>query len=170
MDNQNLNNDVNNQNNQDINNNQNNQIDTRDNAQRTIDAVESFIDTPDHTKEYTQEDLKLYKTSAMISYIPFVCFYFILLGKIKSSNYLKFHVNQGLNITVIVTAVYFLDKTVTSFFSRDSLVLNSTPGIVSFVLYALYFICFLYILFGISNTSNDLSKELPIIGKIRLLK
>ena len=145
-------------------------VDKPDLADKTINAVESLVNTTDHQSEYTSEELKQYKTSAIISYIPFVSIILILIGKYKTSNYLKFHVNQGLILTIIDAIVIFITETITAIFRRDSLVLNSTPAIISFVCYTLYFILFLLVMFGIINTANGKSQELPIIGKFKLLK
>ena len=145
-------------------------VERRDIADKTIDAVENFMDTKDHKKEFTEEDIKKYKTNAIISYIPFVSLYFIIKNKYKESKYLEFHVNQGLTITLLYVAVFFVDRVVGAVFSSNSLVLNSTPGLISLVIYSLYFILLLAMFFGIINTSNGLSKEIPIVGKIKLLK
>ena len=145
-------------------------VEKRDIADKTIDAVENFIDTKDHKDEYNAEEVKKYKKAAIISYIPIVSLYYVVTNKYKESNYLKFHVCQGLSITITYVIIFFIDKILTSIFSSNSLVLNSTPGIISFIIYALYFIMLLAMFFGIINTANGLSKEIPIIGKIKLLK
>lgn len=145
-------------------------VEKRDLADKTIDAVEDFIDTKDHKKEFSDEEVKKYKTSACITYIPLVSLYFVVTNKFKESNYLKFHVNQGITITLAYIIIFFIDKIVSSIFSSNSLVLNSTPGLISIILYALYFILLLAMFFGIVNTANGLSKEIPVIGKIKFLK
>ena len=145
-------------------------VERRDLADKTIDAVENFMDTKDHKKEFTAEDIKKYKTSAVISYIPFVSLYFVIKNEYKKSKYLEFHVNQGLILTLTYVAIFFVDRIVTAVFSSNSLVLNSTPGLISLVIYSLYFILLLAMFFGIINTSTGLSKEIPVIGKIKLLK
>ena len=174
-----MNNDLNNNGlNQEVNTEVNNQTDNvvtpiverRDLADKTIDAVENFVDTKDHKDEYENDELKKYKTSAILSYVPFVSLFYIIRGDYKKSNYLKFHVNHGLNITILFLATVIIEAIVSALFSINSLVINSTPTIISIIFYVMYFICFLLTLFGIMNTSNDLSKELPVIGKIRLLK
>ena len=128
------------------------------------------MDTKDHKKEFNNEDFKKYKTAAIISYIPFVSLYYIIKNKYKESKYLEFHVNQGLIITLSYVVLFFIDKIVSAVFSSNSIVLNSTPGIISVILYTLYFALILAMGFGMINTANGLSKELPLIGKIKLLK
>ena len=96
--------------------------------------------------------------------------YYILTNKYKESNYLKFHVNQGLNITIAYVISFFIDKILTAIFSSDSLVIDSTPALVSVIIYVLYFIFLLAMFFGIVNTVNGFSKEIPVIGKFKIIK
>ena len=145
-------------------------VERRDIADKTIDAVEDFIDTKDHHKEFNSEEVKKYKTASIISYIPLVCLYYIATNKYKESNYLKFHVNQGVTITLGFVIIFFVDKILSSIFSSGSLVINNTPGLISIMLYILYFVLLLAMFFGIINTANGLSKEIPIIGKFKLIK
>jgi uncharacterized membrane protein len=141
-----------------------------DMADKTINAVENFMNTEDHTSEYGADEVKKYKTSSMISYIPLVSLYFVVTSKFKESKYLHFHVNQGLVVTIGWVLSFFISEMLSALFTRDSMLLNNTPGWVSFISYILYCICFLATLFGIINTVNNSSKELPLIGKIKLLK
>ncbi len=145
-------------------------IDRVDLADKTINAVENFVDTKDHKDEYTKDEIKMFKTSATISYIPLVCLYFIATSKHKKSPYLLFHVNQGFNITAITVCIFILNKIINLIFNHGSLVLNSTPAFIEITIYTLYFLCFLLILFGMSNTMNGLSKELPVVGKFKFIK
>ena len=66
--------------------------------------------------------------------------------------------------------VCFIEGILSALFSSDSMLRDATPGWVSFISYLLYCICFLATLYGIINTYNDSSKELPLVGKIKLLK
>ena len=50
------------------------------------------------------------------------------------------------------------------------MIINDIPGWVSFISYLLYSASFLLTLFGAINTVNDSSKELPLIGKIKIIK
>lgn len=145
-------------------------VEKRDLADKTIDAVENFIDTKDHKDEYSSDEIKKFKMYASMSYIPFISLYFVVTNKYKESNYLHFHVNQGVILTILYVITFFINKIVTLIFSKDSLVLNSTPLLISIVIYAMYFICVLLMFFGIINTSNGLSKEFPLIGKIKIIK
>ena len=139
-------------------------------ADKTIDAVEGFMDTVDHKKEFSEEEVKLHKTKAMVSYVPLISLIFILTKKTKQSAYLKFHANQGLVITIMWAIVSVIEGVLSAIFSSDSMLRDTTPGWVSFTSYLLYCICFLATIYGIINTYNDSSKEVPLIGKIKILK
>lgn len=156
------------------NNNEQNNItpgeDKKDFADKTIAKVEGFMDTKNHSDEFTNDDVNSNKNSALLCYIPFVSLYFILNGSVKKSDYLKCHANQGLDVTILSVLVYFLAKVLSSIFRETSFIINDIPGWLEVLIAIMYFICFLYMLFGIINTVNGSSKELPIIGKIKLIK
>ena len=145
-------------------------VDKRDFADKAIDTVETFMDTKNHSSEFTPEEVNKYKNNALVCYFPFASLYFILNGSTKKSEYLKFHANQGLDITILLVLVYFGSKVLCSIFKEDSLLLNTTPGWLEVAISIMYFICILYMLFGVINTVNGLSKELQGIGKIKLIK
>ena len=139
-------------------------------ADKTISAVENFINTDDHINEHARADVNANKTNALLCYLPLVVFYFIFTGKYKNSTYLHFHANQGLIVTLFYIASVFISQLLIALFEKEGFVLNTVPGWVSFISYVLYCICFLLTLFGIINTVNESSKELPLIGKITILK
>ena len=137
---------------------------------RTIAAVENFINTTDTASEYTAQDKKKNKTFALLCYLPLVVFYIIFTGKYKNSKYLSFHANQGLNVTLFYIAVFAFASLLKILFKKDSFIRNDVPGWVGFICYVLYCCAFLLTLFGIINTTNESSKEMPLIGKFRILK
>lgn len=141
-----------------------------DMADKTINAVEGFMDTEDHKGEFNSEEVKKYKTKAILSYIPIVALYFVITKKYKESKYLQFHVNQGIVVTIITATVSIISTILGIIFATETMLKNSVPGWVSFLSYLLYCICFLAMVYGIVNTYNDSSKEIPILGGIKLLK
>lgn len=144
---------------------------SKDYADKTIETVEKIINTKNESTKFTTEEVLKYKTEAVISYIPFVSIYYLLTSKYKKSNYLHFHINQGLSLTVCFIAVLFISKILCSLFAVDGgYGREFVPGIIEFICYILYVIVAFLVGFGILNTTNNQSKELPLIGKYRLLK
>ena len=143
----------------------------KDMGDKIIEKVENFVNTTDYSDDYTKEDVKNNKTNAMICYVPLAVLYFLFTGKYKKSNYLFFHANQGLSVTIVWVIAFIISQVLSSVFSIKSLYVTAyTPGWVNLINYTLYFIALLLSAFGFVNTLNENSKELPVIGKIKLLK
>ena len=160
---------------QDLQNNNNNSeinvVNTeKDLADKTIETVDQIINTHDHAYEFTPEEVKKYKNMALLCYIPFVVFYFLLTGKTKESKYLLFHANQGLIVTIVWLITFIVRGVSNAIFEGRDFVVNSTPVIVVLIIYILFCISFTLSIFGIVHTFNGKSKELLVLGKIKLLK
>ena len=143
----------------------------KDYADKTIETVEKIINTKNETTKFTPDEVLKYKTDAVISYIPFVSLYYIITSKYKKSNYLHFHTNQGLSLTSCTIIIFFVTRILCSLFAVDGgFGREFVPGIIEFICYILYVTLAFLVGFGILNTTNGQSKELPLIGKYRLLK
>ena len=133
-------------------------IDTRkDSIDKINEKIDNIVNSESHD-EFSKKEITDYNSSAMLCYLPFICIYFILTNAYKKSEYLKFHCNQGLIVTCFYIITYIFNKTF------------GTISFINFIGFILYFICILLSLFGIINTNNRESKEIPIIGKIKLIK
>jgi len=142
----------------------------KDLGDKTIENVENFINTQDHKFEFSKEEVSLYKKNALLCYVPFIVFYYIIVGKYKKSNYLLFHSNQGLIVTLIWTISILLNVLSNAIFEGKDYVRNTTPTVVSIILFTCFSISLILSLFGMIHTANDKSKELPLLGNIKLLK
>lgn len=110
----------------------------------------------DVTSQFSQEDIDKNKVVGLIGYI-WILFLVPLLAA-KDSPYAKFHANQGL--------VLFLCSTGFSI----------CMGIIVAIIPFLYFLniigiaFFVLMILGIVYTASGKAVELPVIGKIKLLK
>ena len=133
-------------------------IDTRkDSIDKINEKIDNIVNSESHD-EFSKKEITDYNSSAMLCYLPFICIYFILTNAYKKSEYLKFHCNQGLIVTCFYIITYIFNKTF------------GTISFMNFIGFILYFVCIVLSLFGIINTNNRESKEIPIIGKIKLIK
>ncbi len=133
-------------------------VDTKkDSIDKFNDKIDIIMSSDSHD-EFSKKEITDYNSSAMLCYLPFICIFFIITNKYKKSEYLKFHCNQGLIVTCFYIITYIFNK--------------SFGGIsfINFIGFILYFMCIILSLFGIINTNNRESKEIPIIGKIKLIK
>ncbi len=119
-----------------------------------VDLSEKFNElnnTADTTAEYDAQDIEKNKIMAVLAYILF----FIPLLAAKDSKFARFHANQGL--------VLFLGGLISSVVAVIPVIgwiIAPIAGLAVTVLAVL----------GIINALNGKAKELPLIGKFRILK
>jgi uncharacterized membrane protein len=107
---------------------------------------------------YDMKDIEENKVFALFSYLGFL-FIIPLIAK-PDSRYCKFHVNQGI-ILCIVNAIV-------SAISSILLKINVLP--ISYITSVFDLIMLAYTVYGIYNAVTGNAKELPLIGKYRILK
>ena len=119
-----------------------------------IDLSEKFNEfnnTADTTSEYDAQDIEKNKVMAVLAYILF----FIPLLAAKDSKFARFHTNQGL--------VLFLGGIIASVVAVIPVIGWIIAPIAGLVITVLAVI-------GIFNALNGRAKELPVIGKFKILK
>lgn len=119
-----------------------------------VDLSEKFNElnnTADTTSEYDAQDIEKNKVMAVLAYILF----FIPLLAAKDSKFARFHTNQGL--------VLFLGGIIASVVAVIPVIGWIIAPIAGLVITVLAVI-------GIINALNGRAKELPVIGKFKILK
>lgn len=124
------------------------------------DKINELTDTPDTTDEYDPEDIKNNKALAIVSYLSLLVLFPLIA--MRDSKFVKFHVNQGLVLAIAEILAYFAVRII-SYIP----IVRIGLGIVRLVLVLLFVVLSLL---GIINAANGKAKELPFIGKIRLIK
>ena len=119
-----------------------------------IDLSEKFNEfnnTVDTTAEYDAQDIEKNKVMALLAYIIFL----IPLLAAKDSKFARFHTNQGL--------VLFLGGIIASVVAVIPVIGWIVAPIAGLAITVLAII-------GILNALNGRAKELPVIGKFKILK
>ncbi len=119
-----------------------------------IDLSEKFNEfnnTADTTSEYDAQDIEKNKVMAVLAYIIFL----IPLLAAKDSKFARFHTNQGL--------VLFIGAILSSVIAAIPLIGWIIAPIAGLAITVLAII-------GILNALNGRAKELPLIGKFKILK
>ncbi len=111
----------------------------------------------DFTASMDPNDIASNKGMAVLAYFGFL--FLVPLLAAPNSQYARFHVNQGL-ILFIADIIYGVIAFALGF-------IPVVGGILSGVLSLLIFVL---VIMGIVNAATGKAKELPIIGKIRILK
>ena len=115
------------------------------------EKVAALNDTADTTAEFDAADIEKNKIMAVLAYILF----FIPLLAAKDSKFARFHTNQGL--------VLFISAIIAS-------VVAIIPVIGWIVAPILGVAVTILSIIGIINALNGRAKELPVIGKFKVLK
>lgn len=127
---------------------------------RAEEAFNKFNDTKDDTSAFDPADIESNKVMGILSYLSWLVL--IPLIAAPKSPFARFHANQGLILAIIEIA-----------FSIVLGALSLIPGvgiIFNIILSLLGLVFLLFSILGIVNAANGKAKELPVIGKIRLIK
>ncbi|MDR1454993.1 MAG: DUF4870 domain-containing protein [Tannerella sp.] len=103
------------------------------------------------------KDVAENKVFAILAY--FGILFLIPLFAAKESPFARFHTNQGLNLFLTQIAVWIIVLILS--------LISSILGMIGSILYLGMFILFIL---GVINAAKGEMKELPLIGKFRLIK
>ena len=125
-----------------------------------------FAETNLEVKEYDREDIEKNKGMAVLSYFSLLVLIPFFRVR-KTSKYARFHMNQGIVLT-IVEAIYELISYIAvsiimPISARTGILVETTLDLISIVFLILF-------IMGIVNAASGKAKELPTFGKIRILK
>jgi uncharacterized membrane protein len=98
-----------------------------------------------------KDDIEKNKVNAILSYLGILIIVPLLSEEAKKSEFAKFHMNQGLVLTIVgvVGNIFFWIP-----------IIGWIPGIIFFVIW----------LMGIIGAVNGEMKKVPILGDIQLIK
>lgn len=115
------------------------------------EKISQLNNTADTTADYDAADIEKNKIMAVLAYIIFL----IPLLAAKDSRFARFHTNQGL--------VLFISAIIISIVAAIPIIGWIIAPIIGLLITVLAII-------GIINALNGRTKELPIIGKFKILK
>ncbi len=141
------------------------------------DAINKLNDTSDTTSEYDSKDISENKVMALLSYLGIL--FVIPLFAAPKSKFARFHANQGLILCISGIAYSIINSILMSILNsifrgywNGYLTYTRGPihGFLSLILNLLYVIFAILAVIGIINAVNGKAKELPLIGKFKILK
>ncbi len=130
-------------------------------AENLIGAMNNATDT---TAEYDPKDIEANKVMALLSYLGILVLVPIFAA--KDSKFARFHANQGVILCLVGIVYGVAVNIITSVLIAISWRLASVASLLSLVGFALL----IWAVIGIINALNGKAKELPFIGKYRILK
>lgn len=116
------------------------------------DYVNDFTNTADTSAQFTPEDINQNKVMAILSYLSLL--FLVPLLAAKESPFARYHANQGILLFIVQVV---------------GVALTSIPyvGWIAGALINIFTTVLMII--GILNAYNGKAKELPIIGKFRII-
>ena len=125
----------------------------REAGDKAKEGFEKVMDTPDTTSEFDPADIESNKVLSLFAYLGIL--FIIPLIAAKDSKYARFHTNQGIVLFICGCIINLLSACI---------------GWLSWAFKILNVILILLAALGIINAVSGKAKELPLIGKIRILK
>lgn len=129
------------------------------------EMAKDVLNTADTTSSFDQNDIESNKVMAVLAYLGFL--FLIPLLVAKESKFAKFHTNQGLVLFIADIAIGVVITIVSIILAFIPVVGPIVAGIISGVL---GLVIFALMILGIINAATGKAKELPLIGKIKILK
>ncbi len=122
-----------------------------------VGRMKELNNTADTTHAFNPQDIAHNKLMAVLSYLSWLVL--IPIFGAKDSAYARYHANQGLCLAIVEILWTAIANIIGEFLWFLGIVLNL--GSLSFLVLTIL---------GIVNAAKGRAKELPIIGKFRILK
>lgn len=143
--------------------------------QQATTAVDNFAqklgNTADSTAQFSKEDIEQNKVMSVLAYFGFLVIVPIVAA--KNSPFARFHSNQGLVLFLGMIAWIIADSIASAILRAilwKGLGLWSIYSLCTTVLDICYLVFTILAIIGIINALNGRAKDLPLIGKFRILK
>ena len=129
------------------------------------ETVKNLGNTADVTGDFDAADIAKNKVLALFAYIGIL--FLIPLLAAPNSKFARFHTNQGLVLAIAQFAWTFVSRIIVSAVGA----VNETVSLIIGGVCSLVSIAFAVLtVIGIINAAKGTAKELPVIGKITILK
>lgn len=121
--------------------------------------------TPDYTSEYDQTDITNNKVFAALSYLWILVLIPILAA--PNSKFAKFHSNQGLTL-LIVNVILNIGLSIVRI--AMGAIADPLGRMITIIIRVVGILILVLAIIGIINAVQGKAKELPLLGKINILK
>ena len=141
------------------------QPNTQTNSQTDYSAkISALNETADTTADFDKADIEQNKVMGVLAYLSWLVL--IPIFAAKGSKFARFHANQGLVLAITEIAWWIVQGILSSVLYSISWRL----GFISTILGLVNIVFLVLLVIGIMNAANGRAKELPVIGKFKILK
>lgn len=127
-----------------------------------------FMNTPDTTGQFAQEDINANKGMAVLAYLSILVL--IPLFAAKESKFARFHAKQGLNLFILEVVLMVFRILLGAIWRVRYYIVSVPHPAVTWITFLLWLPLLALSILGIVNVVNGRAKELPVIGKFNLIK
>jgi uncharacterized membrane protein len=128
-----------------------------------------LTDTADTTAQFDPKDVEQNKVMGVLAYFGILVLVPLLAA--KESKFARFHANQGLILCIAIIAWAIINGLLMAILGGIMLPDGwRVYGLIGTLLSLVYIIFSILAIIGIINAASGKAKELPLIGKITLLK
>lgn len=134
------------------------------------ETLKKFNDTEDTTAEFEQSDIDSNKVMGVLAYLSWLVLIPLLAA--SKSKFARFHTNQGLVLAICEVIWGVVLKIVSTILATvfGLIHLSFIASIIITLLNLVNLAFFILTILGIVNVCNGKAKQLPIIGRITLIK
>lgn len=125
---------------------------------------EELNNTPDSTSEFDPKDIEQNKVMSILAYFGILVL--VPLFGAKESKFARFHTNQGILLCIASLALWVVLQILASILLSISWRMLWLVSVLSL----LWIVILVLAIIGIINAANGKAKELPVIGKYKILK
>lgn len=139
----------------------------QDNAAQQNDVAakfQEFNNTADTTASFEKADIEQNKVMGILAYLSWLVL--IPIFAAPKSKFARYHANQGL-LLAITEIIWWI---VQGILSAILYAVSWRLGFISSILSVVNILFLVMAIIGIINAANGKAKELPVIGKFKLLK
>lgn len=130
--------------------------------------IQGLNNTADTTAAFDQQDIANNKVMGVLAYLSWLVL--IPIFGAKDSKFARFHANQGLALAITEIAWWIIEAILGSVLLSLLRYSFSIYSIIMLVLNLVNIVFLVLAILGIVNALNGRAKELPIVGKFKILK
>ncbi len=137
------------------------------------EKISQINNTADTTSQFDKADIEQNKTMCILAYLGILVLIPMFVSPAKDSRFVRFHVNQGIILLIACIGWVIVDSVIMALLRAvlwsglSAWRFYTTFGTILNLVYILFTIL---AIIGIINALNGKAKELPVIGKYKIIK
>lgn len=140
-----------------------------DSLSKTIETYDRVTETEDYTWQFDSDDIEKNKGFALFAYLG--AFILVPIFEGKNSKFARYHIGQGVNLMIAFFVYSVVQALILALFSWLPGGFHNGVWAIFDIMEALGVILLIILKgVGIHNTRNGIAKDLPLVGRFRIIK